>query len=146
MKSDLNKLYTYINDTYGFPTYLYIGQDIDELKKQVKKTALCTEDVLNECLNEMENGADGVTLTLTTEYGKQIHFIYLPQWSGTAEDYSTLSHELGHVAHQALSHRGWTDLINKDVFHGYLYLHDVLLTNFIKQINATLKKNKKTKR
>lgn len=123
----MNKMFNHFNETYGFPTFLYIGKNIEIMEKEVSKKPLVWEKedfrrFVDEQLNSSSSSFGGVTTTLRTDEGCFVGFVWIPELNGI-NGTEIIAHELGHVAHLALKDRGWSDFSNNDVFHSYLYLH-----------------------
>lgn len=141
----MNKLFQYVNDTYGFCTYLYIGNDRNLMRKAVAKEKFWDLQNFDECAEDFAGEYAGCTTTLKSDTGSVTHFVHLPSWTGSEDNIESLSHEMGHVAHRALVHRGWSDFTNEDVFHSYLYLHGSLFRKFLEEV-LRAKKQKKSKK
>ena len=133
----MNKMFYYFNETYGFPTFVYIGNDRAVMEKEVsKKPLIWDKHDFHKFLEDMEptsNSTGGVTTTLRTDEGCFVAFVWIPEYEGIS-GHEVLTHELGHVAHFVLKDRGWTDFANVDVFHSYLYLHGELYRKILTEI------------
>jgi hypothetical protein len=131
-------IYKLSNDTYDFTTWLFIGKqsDMDEwLQKKFKYTP---------------DGKDtsayhaGEAFKLTDGDGKIYgHFIWLPEFTFTCEDYATLSHESLHVAVHALYDRG-IEMISENRSETLNYLHHSIYRGFLRQLFTEHKKCQKT--
>lgn len=141
----MNKLFSLYNDTFGFTVFLYIGSDLSILRKAVIKEKFWDLADFDASTDSFSDEYAGCTTSLKASNGSMLYFVHIPQWEGTEDDIESLSHEMGHVTHRALTHRGWTDFVHEDVFHSYLYLHGSLFRKFLEQVLSE-KKSKKSKK
>ena len=145
MQVKIEKLLKCFNDTYRFDTYLYIGTDFQSMKKQVGKEKFWDMEDFESCIKDVGIDFAGLTYALDSPDGIQTYFIYLKSWDEFEDSVTVLSHEVGHVTHKALIKRGWSDFTNEDVFHSYLYLHDSIFNNLLRQVIKSTKNKKKGK-
>ena len=132
-KTKKHKVYEYFNDTYGFTTYLFIGEYTKCVEWMCKKFNYKGDD------DDTDTNYCGLSWVLSGKDGEILgYFIWMPKFAFTIDDYVTLSHESLHTAVKALHHRGIvlqgtdTEQLN--------YLQDAVYRTFLTKLKRGAKK------
>lgn len=133
-----SKAYMYYNDTYGFCTFLYVGEPEDFVKTCTKSPVTLSKEAAESFYSGIASkDSAGYTLALAdSEDGTpNCWLIYLKDRDDPVSMIATLSHECSHVAFFALEVRNWSNFNTLDTQHTQIYLSDAIFENFLNKMN-----------
>lgn len=132
----MKNIFKYHNDTYGFTTWLFIGTN-EEMTQWLKKRFKFAGD------KAVEENNSGEAFTLGDDNGVIAgHFIWMPEFEFTCDDYAVLVHETLHVAIQAMYDRNCI-IIEGNQSESLNYLQEAIFTNLLKQLHKEYSKQEK---
>lgn len=139
-KKWLNRnIYKLHNDTWDFTTWLFIGKQADMDIWMQKKFKYDPDGKDTSAYHA------GEAFKLADKDGGVVgHFIWLPEFTFTCDDYATLSHEALRVAVHALYDRD-VEMISENRSETLNYLHHNIFRGFLRQLFADYKECSKTK-
>ena len=115
---------------YGVTLYLFVGKDVEKIRKKIRALGLRMRDKDNRDLDPIHTG--GMVCPLFDKDERREYFFWMPSFSSSVVDHDTLAHEIIHVKNYILQHIGLKDgLPSKlDEIEAYLvgYLTQEILT------------------
>ena len=136
-------LFKHTDTTYGFTTFLFIG-DKEEMRNTLYKSPVYfNKDSLDEFIDGIKPSHAGVTVHMVLNEMYDRYLVYLESFDFSVESLVTLSHECSHVASIAMVERDIGDFHNEGNFHAYLYLRDSIYRAFLYKLKEWDEKEKK---
>jgi hypothetical protein len=137
-RKPVSKVYEYYNDTYGFFTYLYIGDTSSFIEACQKDPISLSKESAESLLSSLSSKSSvGCTFALANEENghPSCWLIYVNSSVDTTPFLTTLSHECSHTAFFALEARGWSTFNTLDTQHTQIYLSDAIYENFLNKMS-----------
>ena len=136
-------LFKHIDTTYGFTTFLFIG-DKEEMRNTLYKAPVYfSKDSLNEFVDGIKPSHAGLTVHMVLNETYDRYLIWMNNFDFSVESLVTLSHECLHVASLSMLQRDISDFTNEGNFHAMMYLHDSIFRSFLYELQKHDEKEKK---